>query len=159
MILQKLFKLGLTLALGLTLTSCGNNGCEKTRESIMKATFKATGKINMVSINAWALTAEGDSLMTLANAPTEMEFILKPDTTFTQIRLACTINEDDDLFQFDDTLMIKYEYYPYFLDMECGCSIYFNIQEATITNNVFKSIKLKNNEITNEEKVNIELTY
>lgn len=113
----------------------------------------------MSSINAWVLTDQGDSLMTIATSPTEMEFILKPDTTCTKIRLECTINDSGDLYQSDDTLTITYEYYPYFLDMECGCSLFFDIQEATITNHVFKGITLKNKEITNEEKTNIELTY
>ncbi len=113
----------------------------------------------MSSVNAWALTAEGDSLMTTAKAPTEMEFILKPDTICTQIRLECTIDDSGDLEQCNDTLTLIYESYPYFLDMECGCSVFFDIQEATITHNVFKSIKLKNSHINNEEKVNIELAY
>ena len=166
MILQRLsdkltsvLRLGFALALGLTLTSCGNNGCEKIRESYLEASFKATGRVSLSSVYAWALTAEGDSLMTTATSPTEMEFILKPDTSVTQIRLASTITEDDEQYQYNDTLTLVYEYYPYFLDMECGCSVFFEIKEATITNAVFKSIEIKNKEITNDETVNLVLTY
>jgi len=164
MTLQRLFKtialtITLTLTLMLTLTSCGNNGCEKTRESYLSASFKATGRLSMSSIYAWALTEKGDSLMTSATSPTEMEFILKPDTTCTQIRLECTINDSGDLEQYNDTLTLTYEHYPYFLDMECGCSVFFEIKEATVTNHIFKSITLKSKEITNDETVNLLLTY
>jgi len=160
MTLQKLFNaLAVTLALTLTLTACGNNGCEEIRETYLLASVKATGRLSMSSINAWALTEQGDSLMSSFSAPTEMEFILKPDTICTKIRLECTIDDSGDQYKENDTLTVVYNHYPYFLDMECGCSVFFEINDASITNHIFKGITLKNKEITNEETTNIELTY
>ena len=141
------------------LAACGNNGCETTRESYLYTQFKATGRVSLSSVYAWALTAEGDSLMTYATSPTEMELMLQPDTTGTRIRLHCTVNDNGDPYEYDDTLSLSYESYPYFLNMECGCSVYFDISEATVTQHLFKSLTLKNNEITNDEKVNIVLAY
>ena len=88
-----------------------------------------------------------------------LEFILRPDTTFTQIRMQCTVNDNGDLFQYDDTLSIRYEVFPYFIDMECGCSMFFTIQDVEVTRNLFNNIILKQAEITNNEAVNIILQY
>lgn len=143
----------------LILSSCGNNGCEETRESYLYATLKATGRFNIRSINAWALTEDGDSLKLSVSTPNALEFNLKPDTTFTAFRLQCIYDDLGDAYQIDDTLTVHYESYPYYLNMECGCSMFYVINDINVTNHMFKSLSVESNEITNNEKINIILKY
>ena len=162
MTLQRLSKPAAIVVLAnalMLLPSCGNNGCEETRESYFSATLTATGRISLTKLYAWALTANGDSLMTSASSPTSLELMLRPDTTETRIRLQCTIDDSGDEYQYDDTLTIGYQPNPYFLDMECGCSMFYDITEVSVTDHLFKGITINNSEITNEETVNITLTY
>ncbi|MBO7378567.1 MAG: hypothetical protein J6U31_02310 [Bacteroidales bacterium] len=147
------------LGFGLLAASCGNNGCEETRESYLYAQLKATTGVSLTKLYAWGLGFETDSLMLSESSPSSLEFILRPDTTFTQIRMQCTVNDNGDLFQYDDTLSIRYEVFPYFIDMECGCSMFFTIQDVEVTRNLFNNIILKQAEITNNEAVNIILQY
>ena len=143
----------------LTLSSCGNNGCEETRESYLYASLKATGRFSIKSLNAWALTEDGDSLKLSVSSPNAIEFNLKPDTTFTAFRLQCIFDDLGDSYQIDDTLTVRYESYPYYLNMECGCSIFYIIDDIHVTDHLFKSLSIESKEITNNEKINIILKY
>lgn len=142
-------------------TSCGNNGCEETRESVLLVQLKATRGLQLHTLTAWGLTASGDSVPMLGpiSSPTEAEFTLQPDTTYTQILLHCVVNDTGEYETSDNALHLRYRHYPYFLDMECGCAIYFDIDSTWVTGSLFKQVKLKNAHITNEENVNIILEY
>ena len=83
----------------------------------------------------------------------------KPDTTFTQIQLHCIVNDTGEYETFDNTLNIRYRHYPYFLDMECGCAIFYDVDSVWVSGSLFQQVKLKNAHITNEENVNIILEY
>lgn len=100
-----------------------------------------------------------DQVMLSASNPNSLEFILNPDSTVTDIRLQMNITLDGDHFQYDDTIHFVYDPHPYFLDMECGCSMYFTIEDVTHTNHFVRNITIKNNEITNEENLNIVIEY
>lgn len=148
------------------LTSC-SNGCEETRESYCLAdlTSSSGAKINL--LYAYGIgqggvqdsTSVEDEVMLTASSPSSLEFILNPDTTFTDIRLQMNITLDGDAFQYTDTLHFEYIPHPYFLDMECGCSMYFSLNNVTSTNNFIRSVTLKRKEITNEENTNIIIEY
>ena len=165
MTLQKLSKhilaWALTLSAAGVLSSCGNNGCEETRESYLCVQFKASAERNIRSLTAWGLTQKGDSLLMQlgTNQLTDVEFYLKPDATSTQILMHCVVAEYDETLQFDDTLSIYYTHYPYFLDIECGCSMFYQIDSVKVTHSLFKNCTLKNDKITNEENVNVLLQY
>ncbi|MBR0036713.1 MAG: hypothetical protein IJP70_03625 [Bacteroidales bacterium] len=178
---------GVFLGICLLTPSCGNNGCEETRETYLYTELKATTGMSLTSLRAWGIGQQHqttyvtdtfqvvkpdttydsiavhpvmvDSLMLSESSPTALEFILRPDTNFTRIRLQCIASDNGDEFQFDDTLSIWYEAVPYFLDMECGCSMYFSIRDAQVTQHLFKNIILRKSEITNEETVNLILQY
>ena len=153
--------LGGILLLTTLLSSCGNNGCEETRESVLLVQLKPTRGLSLYSLSAWGITAEGDSIPMLSNvsSPTEAEFTLQPDTTFTQIQLHCIVNDTGEYETFDNTLNIRYRHYPYFLDMECGCAIFYDVDSVWVSGALFQQVKLKNAHITNEENVNIILEY
>ncbi|MBQ0056338.1 MAG: hypothetical protein KBT20_01665 [Bacteroidales bacterium] len=148
-----------SLVMTFALSSCGNNGCEETRETFLYTVIRPTGGLSITSVNAWGLTQKSDSLMLTLGSPKELEFILRPDSTATDIRLQMMVSDNGDMYQFDDTLHVTYHTNPYFIDMECGCSMFFTIDDVTVTNHLFKNVVLQNKEITNEERVNIVLEY
>lgn len=161
MILQKLFKgywlLAIICICGLT--SCGNNGCEETRQSYLTLSLKATGRINLSKIAILAIGEKGDSLMYSASKPTDISLALRPDTTFTQFQVITLIEDNGDDEQYIDTVSISYSTTPHFIDMECGCSVFFDIKEALVTKHLFKSVNIKNKSITNDENVHLILSY
>lgn len=156
--MQKVLAFAL-LASSWLLASCGNNGCEETRESYLCVNLKATGRIELKALNVWALTDDGDSLKIKVKTPTDLELNLKPDTTVTRFRLQCIFDDLGDDYQTNDTLIVRYTSFPYYLNMECGCSMFYAIEEVSITDHLFKNLTLESNEISNEEKTNIILKY
>lgn len=149
--------------------SCGNNGCEEIRESYCFADLLSTSGAKINQLYAYGLgqyetvigedTVLVDREMLSLSSPKNLEFILNPDSTVTDIRLQMNITLDGDQFQYNDTLHIEYNSHPYFLDMECGCSMYFTLKEVTYTNNFLRSVTIKRNEITNEENINLIIEY
>lgn len=168
--MNKVFRIILPIIIAaLGIASCGNNGCEETRESYCLADLLSTSgaKINQLyayGIGQYEMKVSEDTLwvdkeMLSESAPKSLEFILNPDSTVTDIRLQMNITLDGDQFQYNDTIHFEYTSHPYFLDMECGCSMYFTLKEVTSTNNFLRSVTIKRNEITNEENINITIEY
>lgn len=151
-------RLVLSLGLMLSLTSC-NNGCEETRETYLYASLKATSKAKITGLNLWTPTAQGDSLMLAINNPNAFELELCPDSSKLEVYILSkvTLNKQDSIYT--DTLWVEYDSYPYFINMECGCSVYYDIKKINCTNHLFTEMEIKNQQITNEENVNIVLTY
>jgi hypothetical protein len=146
----------------LAITAC-SNGCEETRESYCTAQLKATTQTTLQSVSVWALSdrfTDGDSLMISGeSSPTELSLILDPDTTATQLRIQFNGRADNEAIQLVDTLTLRYEPYTHFIDMECGCTVYFDLQEVTSTYNFIQDIYLKQTTITNEVAVNVLIEY
>jgi hypothetical protein len=145
------------------LTSCGSNGCEETRETYCTVQLKSTTQTTLQSVSVWAISdrfAEGDSLMISGeSAPTELSLILNPDTTETRLRIQFNGRADNESVQLTDTLTLRYEPYAHFIDMECGCSVYFDLKEAETTYNFIQDIYLRQTTITNDPTVNILIEY
>ena len=164
-----LYPIIITVFAGILVSSCGNNGCEEIRESFCLADLLSTSGAKINQLYAYGIGQGGgekdengnptDKEMLKENNPKSLEFILNPDSTITDIRLQMNITLDGDQFQFADTIHFKYDSQPYFLDMECGCSMYFTLEEVTHTNNFLRSITIKRKEITNEENINLIIEY
>lgn len=169
-------------ALLLILTAaCGNNGCEEVRETFCYAEVTATSGLVMTHVDVWGIghrpdtvvnatydrendttvrdTVLADVLMLTASNPKSLEFILRPDTNATSLRLKMTINDNGDFEQYEDTIHLRYTTTPYFLNMECGCSAFFTLEEVSATQHILKKVTLKGREITNEESVNLLIEY
>lgn len=168
-----------TVGLVTGIASCGGNGCEEVRETFCVCDLKSVSGASLRTLSVWAIghhapavadtlapdsiiveADSGDSLMIdNESSPRNIELILNPDTTETRLRLLFTGTELNEPFQIYDTLTIRYEPYPYFLDMECGCSVYFTLHEAIATSSFIQSATIKKSSITNEEAINIVLEY
>lgn len=146
------------LLASLCLLACSTNGCEETRETFCYAALQSTSKQTLSHVSVYV----GDSLAQEVGKPSAFEFILQPDTTCTTIRLEMTVNEDGkagEPRQVCDTMEIHYEAYPYFINMECGCSVFFTLNEVKATHHFLQDITLLNKDISNEEDVNIRIEY
>ena len=156
-------------ALLLTISGCGNNGCEEVRESFCYAQMTSLSGAKINNLYAFGIGQGGgevdttgvaaDKEMLNASNPSSLEFILNPDSTVTDIRLKMNITLDGDQFQHEDTIHFVYDPHPYFINMDCGCSMYFSLQEVTFTKNFLRNITIKNNEVTNEQNINLIIEY
>ena len=159
----------MTAVAGMAIMSCGNNGCEEVRESFCLAQMTSLSGAKINQLYAYGigqgkgevdtLGIASDEVMLTASNPSSLEFILDPDTTVTDIRLQMNITLDGDQFQHDDTIHFVYDPHPYFINMDCGCSMYFTIEDVTSTNHFLRNITIKNNEITNEQSLNIVIEF
>ncbi len=181
---KSLFPLCLFLLQIALLSACGSGGCEQTRESFCVCDLKSISGASLHSISVWGIgqyhathpdsaavdtvpddpllpePADRDSIMIDGEtSPTNISLILNPDTTATRLRILFTGTADNEAFQYEDTMTIRYEAYPYFLDMECGCSVYFTLHEVTTTGHFIQEASIKKNEITNEEAINLVIEY
>jgi len=140
----------------LSLVSCGSDGCSETRETFCYAVVES--KIGTVGSNMYVWN--NDTLIASASNPSSFECILNPSSDQTTLHIQLTIADTDSTaVQLDDTLLLRYEAVPYLLNMECGCSVYFNLHEVKTTHHFIKEITLLNKEITNEEDVNLRIEY
>ena len=167
--MKKILYLIIPALLLTTISGCGNNGCEEVRESFCYAQMTSLSGAKINPLYAFGIGQGGgevdtagvatDKEMLNASNPSSLEFILNPDSTVTDIRLQMNITLDGDQFQYDDTIHFVYEPHPFFINMDCGCSMYFSLKEVTHTNHFLRNITIKNNEVTNEQTLNIVIEY
>lgn len=173
----------------LTLVSCGSNGCEETRQAYCIVEMKATGSARITQLYVWGIGQMGqhvvhtdsvftvdpetgrrdttlvsastavDSLMYATTSPDQLELLLRPDTTETRLLFLATVRQEDETKQLSDTLTLLYDASPYFLDMECGCSIRYQLHGLSSTHHLIRDARITNDIITNTEHVNIRIEY
>ncbi len=80
--------------------------------------------------------------------------LLNPDTTFTRLRLE--FNLTDTIVS--DTVTFYHQNSPFFVSMDCGCSMFYTLENVVHTNNIITEIEINNPSITNEKKPNIKIT-
>lgn len=157
------------LSLLTLLTSCGGVGCEETRETYCIAELNPVSGTKIENVYVYGIgqgKGEKDSLgiaadeeMLYALNPETLDFILNPDTTVTTLRLQITASLENEKFQIDDTLFVAYEPRPYFLNMECGCSVFFTLKSISTTHNLIQDVTIKRNEITNAQNINLSIEF
>jgi hypothetical protein len=152
----------LSLPLLALCASC-SNGCETTREAYCTCELRSTTNTTLRSLSVWALSDRfegGDSIMIDGeSSPTSISLILDPDATETRLRIQFNATADHESLQETDTLTLRYEPYPYFIDMECGCSVHFELKEAECTYHFLQDLYLTNATVTNDQTINIRLEY
>ncbi|MDO4497357.1 MAG: DUF6452 family protein [Bacteroidales bacterium] len=154
--MKKLLTLSLSSLMLLGAYSCGNNGCDETRETIFYADLRSSYKNRQInSMTVWYR----DTLHTTYSNPTSFELVLPPDSGHYEVRIDMTVKDDSLNYQVSDTLGFRYESFPYLINMECGCTVFFSINEVTSTEHFLKDITLINKDITNEEDVNLRIVY
>lgn len=150
------------------LTNCGNNGCEEVREAYCLASLQSRSGTNITEMRAWGLgqvsKESNDSviitdMMTSAASPSEIELKLNPNDSVTRVLMAMRTSYYGTNAEATDTLTIRYQVDPHFIDMECGCTLYFTLTSVETTHNLFRSAAIKNDVVTNETTTNLQIEY
>lgn len=152
--------------LALTLLSACDNGCEQTREAYCALQLTATSgaKLTKLSLGtavlADTLSAEGqpvwnEVLFATSSTASQYEVILDPNANTTVLHFDIHYSSYDEPFQAKDTLTLHYEVAPYYLDMECGCTLRYELQAVDCTGHLLRNVRIVRSEVSNEPTVNI----
>lgn len=152
----------------LGIASC-DNGCEQMRESFMHIKFTGTTSRSLRSLS---IDAHGRREGMAMSDSTTLRYVIDNITTFDNIELE--LNPQDSLvtlvlrfqyqdygdkFETNDTLRIAYTANGRFLDMECGCTVDYEIKNVSFTHNLLEEITVTEPMIHTESGNNMELTY
>ena len=163
-IMKSRFALTSSLLCALLFSSCAGNGCEENREAYCGAEFRGVSGATLSRMSVWGIgqglaSGKSDSLMYSGAPSTHIEWMLNPDTTSTRLRILFTGVVDREQVQVVDTLTFSYKAEPYFLNMECGCSVFYQLEELSSTNHFIYDARIVRREITNEENIHILIEY
>lgn len=151
----------------LGVASC-DNGCEQMRESFMHISFTATTSRSLRSVNIDAHgrkegMAMSDSTTLQYTLPVSkfdnIELELNPNDSIVTLVLRSEYQDYGDKFQANDTVRIAYTVNGRFLDMECGCTVDYNITDVRFTKNLLEEVKISDPLVFTESGINLELIY
>ena len=132
---------------GIPMLFCAcDNGCEQVREAYMTTTFTSTSGRTMRSISLLCISDTLGYTATLTQF-TDIDLELNPKSTHTTMILDCSYSDYGDYYTSSDTVEIDYTVEPKFLDMECGCTVLFQINNVTSTRHLFSNL------IINEDNI------
>lgn len=169
--LQRLSKIflvltGMVLAL-LGVMSC-DNGCEQMRESFMHISFISTTSRTLRTLEIDAHGRREGIVMSdsttlqytfKVNKFDNIELELNPNDSLVTFVLRCDYQDYGDKFLANDTVRIAYAANGRFLDMECGCTVDYEIQNITTTHNLLEDVRITDPQIHTESGINLELVY
>lgn len=169
--LQRLSKIflvltGMVLAL-LGVISC-DNGCEQMRESFMHISFISTTSRTLRTLEIDAHGRREGMVMSdsttlqytfKVNKFDNIELELNPNDSLVTFVLRCDYQDYGDKFQANDTVRIAYAANGRFLDMECGCTVDYEIQNITTTHNLLEDVRITDPQIHTKSGINLELVY
>lgn len=78
---------------------------------------------------------------------TDVELQLNPKGNHTTMILDCSYSDYGDLYTTSDTVEIAYTVEPKFLDMECGCTVLFHIDDVQFTRNLISNLIINDNNV------------
>lgn len=119
-------------------TAC-DNGCEQVREAYMSTSFTSTSGRTMRSISLLCLSDTLGYTSTLWQF-TAIDLQLNPKSNHTTLILDCSYSDYGDLYTTSDTALILYTVEPHFLDMECGCTVRFHIDDVRTTSHLISNV-------------------
>lgn len=157
-------------ALSLTIASC-SNGCEESRDSLCGITYTSVSgnELKRVSIHSLrkSVIIDGkeqvfpDSTFRILNSSsTTQELRLDPNDKHTAYAMDLIFQTFGDNYITSDTLDIWYTPETHYLDMECGCTVYFTIDSVHSTHNLITNAIIRDSVVMNvSSQINIELEY
>lgn len=158
--------IGMALAV-LGVASC-DNGCEQMRESFMHISFTSSTSRSLRSLNIDAHgrkegLAMSDSTTLQYTLPVSkfdnIELELNPNDSIVTLVFRSEYQDYGDKFQANDTVRIAYTVNGRFLDMECGCTVDYNITDVRFTKNLLEEVKISDPLVFTESGINLELIY
>ena len=158
--------IGMALAM-LGVASC-DNGCEQMRESYMHISFTGTTSRTLRNLyidahgrkEGMAMSDSTTLQYTLpVNKFDNIELELNPNDSLVTLVLRCEYQDYGDKFQANDTVRIAYTVNGRFLDMECGCTVDYNITDVRCTHNLLEEVRISDPLVHTESGINLELIY
>lgn len=152
------------------MASC-SNGCEETRDSMCGLSFTSINGYQMKQVSIYSLRKSyildgkevvfPDSTFRILNSSTPIqELRLDPNDKHTSYAMYLIYEAFGDHFAVLDTLDIWYTTETHYLDMECGCTVYFNLDSIRSTNNLVSNSRISNGVVSNtSSQINIDLEY
>ncbi len=133
------------------MAACGGEECTETVVSSVISDFTYPSGIRP-SLTANILGLEKDTFLFENNTDLKaVPLLLDPDTTFTKLRLEFSLSDTI----ISDTVTFHHKNSPFFISMNCGCSMFYTLDTIEHTNNIITEIEIKNPSVTNEKKPNI----
>lgn len=140
------------------ISSC-DNGCEQIRENFLHASFvSATGRV-MTNMEIILSNGEDGYLLTGIKQFDDVELDLNPNDSLTYLLVNGTYNDYGDSFSLTDTIYLAYKAEPYYLDMNCGCTVIFELQSVTSTHHLFTSIEVVDPIVLTDSGINLKFEY
>lgn len=166
MTLPKLFK---TLAASLTaaaavaalpalLTGC-DNGCEQTRENYLHIAFSPTSGRTLRSVTLYYLKDNTWYQSRQETAFTDIQVYLNPHDTQTTLKVECSFTDYGDSFSTTDDVQIQYTSTARFLDMNCGCTIDYDLTGVTTTHELLANAIINDAQVRPDGGINITFEY
>lgn len=152
------------------LVSC-SNGCEESRDTTCGISFTSISgnQFAQVSITSLAKTdVIGDTTIVfkdstfqiLGSRTPQQELKLDPNSNYTSYAMEIVFSSFGDTFVAYDTLGVFYNTETHYLDMECGCTVYFNLDSIHSTNHLIQNAIIQNRLVTNtSSQININLEF
>ena len=136
-----------------------DNGCEQVREAYMTTTFTSTSGRTMRAISIICLS---DTLGYKASISqcTNIDLQLNPKGNHTTMIFFFNDTATTEIYTTSDTVEIDYTVEPKFLDMECGCTVLFHIDDVHYTRHLFSNLIINdNNVVADGEATNLIFEY
>lgn len=96
---------------------------------------------------------------------TDVTFDLNPAETSCSFIFECTYSDYGDNFSAKEAILIDYSSEPRFLDLSCGCTVTYDIQDASISEasgneeHLFRKLIVNDPHIHTESGTNITIEY
>ena len=161
MTVPRLSNISVLLATLAILASC-DNGCEQDRESFVHLSFTSMSGRVLKSLSHLATSDVTDLCVESTGITSfdDVEIDLDPHGSQSVIILTMTYTDYGDSYTVKDTLQIRYTTTPEFLDMSCGCTMQYHIDEVkALTHNLLTQVTLSDAVVTPTSSNNISFEY
>jgi len=157
----------MALALLAAVSSC-DNGCEQMRESFMHISLTSNSSRTLRSLYIDAhgrkegMAMSDDTTLQYTFSITsfdDIELELNPNDTLVTFVLRSLYQDYGDKFEVNDTVRISYTANGRFLDMECGCTVDYEINTVSTTHHLIEEVRITDSQINTESGNNLELIY
>lgn len=147
------------LALALPLCTACDNGCEQTRENYLKLTFTSTSGRTLRSMSFIMLSGDKVTETKSIQKFTDIDFDINPNESCTRICIQSNYSDYGDSYSVRDTIDVTYTTEARFLDLSCGCTVNYEIQDVVSTHHLLGQMTINNAQVFDGSGTNITFEY
>lgn len=152
------------MALCWGVASC-DNGCEQKRENFLHTSFVSSSGRTLRNMEIRLASTPDDPtpddgyILTKITKFEDVELDLNPNDSVTYFIVSSTYTDFGDSFQLLDTVRIEYSTQSYFLDMNCGCTINYELLSVETTHNLFSEVEVLDPIVLTDTEMNLLFKY